>query len=190
VKRPIIPLLVLLLVLGGCAATPGTDATTAAEPSATPRPTTTQSPGPSRTPRPTSVPTPDPTPAPIATPVATGAPTLAPTPVPTTMPAALPGGAIGSADAYQYLGQWKVVCGYVAAADYLPWVNGSPTFVNFDYAYPNQTFTGVIWIEFRAAYSPAPEIQFENRTVCVEGPIGSYNGRVQIVDSWASLWIP
>lgn len=88
---------------------------------------------------------------------------------------------IEAAEADRHVGSIAEVCGEVASADYLPQVNGEPTFLNMGQAYPNQDFTAVIWGDHRANWSSPPEKLYENRKICVTGMIERHEGTPQIV---------
>lgn len=88
---------------------------------------------------------------------------------------------IEAAEADEYVGTAAEVCGEVASADYLPRVNGEPTFLNMGQAYPNQDFTAVIWGDYRGKWSAPPEELYEGRKICVTGLIERHEGTPQIV---------
>ena len=90
---------------------------------------------------------------------------------------------ITAAEAGEYSGSVAEVCGQVASADYLPNVNGQPTFLNLDEAHPNQVFTAVIFGDNRPRFSAPPEQVYLNRNVCVSGTIRIHEGVPQIVVS-------
>jgi DNA/RNA endonuclease YhcR with UshA esterase domain len=71
------------------------------------------------------------------------------------------------------------VCGKVASARFLESSNRQPTFLNFDKAYPDHTFTAVIFGDSRAKFGK-PEEQYLQKDVCVTGEIKNYNGKPQI----------
>lgn len=87
---------------------------------------------------------------------------------------------ISAADARDYIGTAAKVCGKVVSADYLPQVNGEPTFLNFGQAHPNQHFTGVIFGSDRGKWRKPPEHQYRNREVCIIGRIELHEGTPQI----------
>lgn len=90
---------------------------------------------------------------------------------------------ISTAEAENHVGTPAEVCGQVASADYLPNVNGQPTFLNLDEAYPNQVFTAVIFGDNRPQFSSPPEQMYLNRNICVSGTIRMHEGIPQIVVS-------
>jgi DNA/RNA endonuclease YhcR with UshA esterase domain len=70
----------------------------------------------------------------------------------------------------------------VSDASYRSDVNGRPTFINFDRAFPNHTFTALVWGENRAKFSPAPDQQFgRGKNVCVTGLVERFQGKPQII---------
>lgn len=88
---------------------------------------------------------------------------------------------IGASEANRHVGSVAEVCGEVSSADYLPQVNGEPTFLNMGQAYPNQDFTAVIWGDHRGQWATPPERRYENREICVTGTIEMHEGTPQIV---------
>ncbi len=52
---------------------------------------------------------------------------------------------IPASDASKHLGEQETVCGRVAEVKITTSVRGSPTFIDFERPYPNETFTAVIW---------------------------------------------
>lgn len=88
---------------------------------------------------------------------------------------------IEAAEAGNHVGSVAEVCGEVASADYLPQVEGAPTFLNLGSAYPDQDFTAVIWGEDRGLWEVPPEQQYENREICVTGTIDMHEGTPQII---------
>ena len=87
---------------------------------------------------------------------------------------------IEAKDARTHAGKTATVCGKVASAKYAENLKGSPTFLNFDQAYPNQSFTALVWGSDRAKFDPKPE-SFEGQRVCVRGLISIYRGKPQTV---------
>jgi len=87
---------------------------------------------------------------------------------------------VPAAEADRHVGRVARVCGRVASAAHIGSVQGAPTFLNFDQAYPNQVFTVVIWGSNRAKFERPPERMYDGRTICVTGEIETYKGRPQI----------
>lgn len=90
---------------------------------------------------------------------------------------------ISAAEAEDFAGSVAEVCGQVASANYLQNVNGKPTFLNLDEAYPNQLFTVVIFGDNRPRFRSPPEQMYLNRNICVSGTIRIHEGIPQIVVS-------
>lgn len=103
---------------------------------------------------------------------------------------AIPKKAITAKQARNSIGNTKTVCGKVATATYAKSTTGRPTYLNLDRPYPQQIFTILIWSEYRSLYKRAPEKLFRGKTVCVKGPILTYNGTPQIVARGSKVWIP
>jgi DNA/RNA endonuclease YhcR with UshA esterase domain len=119
------------------------------------------------------------TPIPTQTPVR---PTVTPTTPATATPTPLT--CLSSSVASSAVGQRVTVCGTVADASYRDDVNGRPTFLNFDRAFPNHTFTALIWGENRGKFAVAPEQQYGvGSRVCVTGLVELFSGKPQIVVS-------
>ena len=87
---------------------------------------------------------------------------------------------IPSKETSQYIGKVAIVCGYVVDSRYAASSTGQPTFLNFDYPYPNHTFTIVIWGQNRTNFSTPPEKKYMSKNVCIDGYIDSYKGKPQI----------
>ena len=102
--------------------------------------------------------------------------TLPPTSTPTPRPC------VSSAEAGSHIGEQVTVCGVVAGASYRPDVNGQPTFINFDRAFPNHTFTALVWGDRRANFNPPPEVHYgAGAFVCVAGVVELFEGRPQTI---------
>jgi DNA/RNA endonuclease YhcR with UshA esterase domain len=86
-----------------------------------------------------------------------------------------------SDDAVQHLNETNTVCGTVASARFLEEATGSPTYLNLDHPYPNQSCAAVIAGAARAKFKVAPEKAFMGKWVCVTGLITTnYRGKVEI----------
>ena len=95
------------------------------------------------------------------------------------LPLAARAGGIGPNQTASHVGQTETVCGLVASARYAFHSHGQPTFLNFGRAYPDQSFTAVIWGDHRESFGK-PE-KLAGSTVCVTGPIVIYRGKPEIV---------
>lgn len=80
-----------------------------------------------------------------------------------------------AAEAKDHIGQNATVCGEVVSTHYARSSRGSPTFLNFDQAYPNQIFTVVIWGSDRPKFGD-PETAYRGKHACVTGKITSFRG--------------
>lgn len=87
---------------------------------------------------------------------------------------------ISSKNASAYINEILTVCGPVVDSRYASASKGQPTFLNFDYPYPNHTFTIVIWGQNRINFSSPPEKMYMSKNVCIDGYIDSYKGKPQI----------
>lgn len=88
---------------------------------------------------------------------------------------------ITAAEARNYVGEVKTVCGFVASTKYAKNSKGKPTFLNIDKPYPNQIFTVVIWDDDRSKFQGEPENYYSGKTVCVTGQIIVYRGLPEII---------
>ncbi len=87
---------------------------------------------------------------------------------------------VSAFEAIEFEGKTVRVCDRVESADYLPDINGQPTFLNLGRAYPEQLFTAVIWGEDRGRWNFPPEEYYLTREICVTGRIGMHEGTPQI----------
>ena len=88
---------------------------------------------------------------------------------------------ISPAEAVDYIGEYKSVCGWVASAKYARKSRGKPTFLNLDEPCPNQVFTAVIWRAARERFRYRPERKLLRKRICVTGTINAYRGQAEIV---------
>jgi DNA/RNA endonuclease YhcR with UshA esterase domain len=92
---------------------------------------------------------------------------------------------IRDSEAASYIGKTVTVAGMVASVHV---ARSGITFLNFSEAYPNQTFTAVI---FQAASSRFPNAQqWEGQRVHVTGKVQLYRGKPEIVLSESSQLVP
>jgi len=88
---------------------------------------------------------------------------------------------ITAAEATNYVGEVKTVCGFVASTKYAKNSKGKPTFLNIDKPYPNQIFTILIWDDDRSKFPGEPEKYYSGKTICVTGQIIVYRGIPEII---------
>lgn len=81
---------------------------------------------------------------------------------------------VPAAQAYKHIGDYRVVCGYVAQ------VKGfsKGKYLNLGTSYPNQDVTVVVWNSDMSNFDSLD--QYEGRDICVQGTISSYKGTPQI----------
>jgi hypothetical protein len=91
---------------------------------------------------------------------------------------------IPASDASKHLGEQGTICGRVAEVKVMTTVSGTPTFIDFEKPYPNQTFTAVIWEHDKASVGSVPRVGI----LCVKGTITEYRGRPQVVLHSRSDW--
>ena len=101
------------------------------------------------------------------------------TPPPTTV--ACPG-ALPWDQAIQNVGERATVQGPVMGTRYASGSQGQPTFLNVGRDFPDRDrFTVVIWGDTRDNFPFAPEVEYDNRTICVTGLIETFEGVPQII---------
>ena len=83
-------------------------------------------------------------------------------------------------EASDYVDQRAEVCGRVESADHITGIDGSPTFLNLEQAYPDAPFTVVIWEEHVHRWESPPVDLYDNRHICVTGTIDLHDGTPQI----------
>ena len=81
---------------------------------------------------------------------------------------------VPAAQAYKHIGDYRIVCGYVAQ------VKGfsKGTYLNLGTSYPNQDVTVVVWNSDMGNFDGVD--QYEGRDICVQGTVSSYKGTPQI----------
>lgn len=81
---------------------------------------------------------------------------------------------VPAAQAYQYIGDYRVVCGYVSQ------VTGfsKGKYLNLGATYPNQDVTVVVWNSDMGNFDNLD--QYEGRELCVQGTVSSYKGTPQV----------
>ena len=87
---------------------------------------------------------------------------------------------ISSKNASAYINEIVTICGPIVDSRFASASNGQPTFLNFDYPYPNHTFTIVIWGQNRTNFSSPPEKMYMSQNVCIDGYVDTYKGKPQI----------
>jgi hypothetical protein len=91
---------------------------------------------------------------------------------------------IPASDASKHISEHHTVCGTIAEKYTGAASAGTPTFVDFDKSYPNETFTAVIWQRDKATVGTIPP----SGQLCVTGLITEYHGRPEIVLHSRSDW--
>lgn len=81
---------------------------------------------------------------------------------------------VPAAQAYKHIGDYRIVCGYVAQ------VKGfsKGKYLNLGTSYPNQDVTVVVWNSDMGNFDGVD--QYEGRDICVQGTVSSYKGTPQI----------
>jgi hypothetical protein len=82
------------------------------------------------------------------------------------------------------VGQQATVCGKIAETHTASTTRGTPTFIDFEKAYPDQVFTAVIWERDKVRVGNLPKVG----ELCVKGTITEYHGRPEIVLHSRSDW--
>ena len=86
-----------------------------------------------------------------------------------------------STNAARHIGERGTICGPIVDSRYAASSKGSPTFLNFDRAYPNHTMVVVIWGSDRGAFPTNPQSFYKGKDVCATGLIESYQGKPEII---------
>lgn len=86
---------------------------------------------------------------------------------------------VGACEAGKYLGRELIVEGKVA--DTYHALKSNTVFLNFEKAYPNQCFTGVIFSSNLYKFIQNPEDYYLNKTVRIMGEVKIYEGRPEII---------
>ena len=81
---------------------------------------------------------------------------------------------INSVQAKYNIGTKSTVCGTVVSTKFSE--KSGATFLNLDKKFPNQIFSATIWKDNRANFSYIPEVELNNRKVCITGKIESNKG--------------
>jgi len=79
-----------------------------------------------------------------------------------------------------YEGKTITVCSKVADT-YVSTSEKKITYLNFEYGYPNQTFSGVIFESDLPKFSYVPSEFLLGKKVCVTGKVKIYKGRPEII---------
>lgn len=91
---------------------------------------------------------------------------------------------IPAADAKNHVGEKETVCGLVAGRYVSTQSKGTPTFLDLDRPYPNESFTVVVWESDKGAVGTLPS----NGQLCVTGTVTDYRGRTEIVLHDSASW--
>jgi len=104
----------------------------------------------------------------------------------TTSPRSCPG-AIPWDQASAHIGEQVTITGPTISTMYATDSRGKPTFLNIGKPYPDSgRFTVVIWGYDRDNFPFAPEVEYDNTTICVTGLVGTYKSIPEIVADTAS----
>ena len=91
---------------------------------------------------------------------------------------------ISAADAKNHIGEQSTVCGLVASKRVASRSQGTPTFVDMDKPYPNQSLIVLVWERDKGAVGSLPS----SGLLCVTGSIVQYRGGAEIVLHNAASW--
>lgn len=81
-----------------------------------------------------------------------------------------------------HIGELATITGPTISIVYAPDSRGKPTFLNIGKDYPDpDRFTVVIWGYDRDNFPFAPEVEYDNKSICVTGLLETYEGIPQIV---------
>ena len=82
-------------------------------------------------------------------------------------------------EAIEYRGEFAMVCGVIASANYLKKSKGGPSYLNFDKPYPEHEFSAILFGKNRKNFDLKPET-LTGYKACVYGKIKVYKGKAQI----------
>lgn len=82
-------------------------------------------------------------------------------------------------EAIEHRGEYAMVCGVIADANYLEDSRGGPTYLNFDKPYPDHDFSAIIFRKNRKNLEIAPET-LTGYKACVYGKVKVHRGKAQI----------
>lgn len=91
---------------------------------------------------------------------------------------------IPAAVARNHIGEKATVCGLVAGKYVSTVSQGTPTFIDLDKPYPNESFTVLVWERDKATVGMVPN----TGQLCVTGTITQYRGGAEIVLHNAASW--
>jgi len=92
---------------------------------------------------------------------------------------AQPNDIVRAHEAIEYAGDYAMVCGVIASADYLSSSRSGPTHLNFDKPYPDHEFSAVLFKKNRKNFKIKPET-LTGYKACVYGKVKVYKGKAQI----------
>jgi hypothetical protein len=84
-------------------------------------------------------------------------------------------------DAAKHIGDSITICGKIFGGKFLENAKNQPTFLNMGAAFPNQTFTVVIWGDMRKKLAYSPEEKLKDKEICIIGRVEEFKGNPQIV---------
>jgi len=82
--------------------------------------------------------------------------------------------------AIDHVGEYAMVCGVIADANFKSDTRGEPTYLNFDKPYPKHDFTAIVWGKHRRYFGDELE-GLEGLKACVYGEVDRFKGKAQIV---------
>ncbi|QOR75081.1 MAG: hypothetical protein IMW88_06760 [Thermoflavifilum sp.] len=88
---------------------------------------------------------------------------------------------ISDKDAIRYVNQQVTVCGPIASTYFDSTSRRRPTFLNFRYPHPDETFTAIIWGDDRKNFPYAPEVYLKNKQVCINGKVILFHDQPEMV---------
>lgn len=91
---------------------------------------------------------------------------------------------ISATEAKNHIGEQEAVCGLVVSKHVASRTQGTPTFVNLDKPYPNQSMTVLVWERDKGRVGSLPD----GGQLCVTGTIVLYRGGAEIVLHNAASW--
>ena len=92
---------------------------------------------------------------------------------------AQPNDMIRAHEAKVHVGEYAMVCGVIASANYMKNSRGGPTYLNFDKPYPDDEFSAILFKKNRKSFQVKPET-LTGYKACVYGKIKLNRGKAQI----------
>ena len=84
------------------------------------------------------------------------------------------------AEAKDHEGERVTICGQIKETFYNAKSKGEPTMLNFGAAYPNHTFSCIIWKDDLVNFDYKPVTYLKGKQICVTGTVKMYKGKPEM----------